>query len=211
MKLPGTGLIMLLVVAGSALTLSAARSRGEANEAAAASAGSAAAFNAWLNIPGVQGEAIKRGHENWIQVLSYDWGVTAATPAAGAPRSTARPTLHNVRIVKHLDRSSPVLAGAAAGGTVYPQAELVFYGAAGTSAPPLGRLRLTGVRVAASRVESAPLGASVRPTEEIELAFRTIEWSYNEIELPAGTVRRTISAGWDLDRNAAIERGGRQD
>jgi type VI secretion system secreted protein Hcp len=170
---------------------------------------SAAAFNAWLQIPGVEGEAIKKGHENWIQVLSYGWGVAAAStaPRQRLARGAARPSLEDLQITKYLDRASPLLAGAAAEGKVYPEARLVFYGAAGTSAAPLGVVRMTGVTVGGLRVRSdSETGA--RPVEELALLFRTIEWSYNDIDLRSGAVRRTITAGWDVERNAPIGRSG---
>lgn len=169
-------------------------------------AAGAAAFNAWLSIPGVQGEAIKRGHENWIQVLTYGWAVEGGAPAA-TPRATpGRPALQPLRVSKFLDRSSPILALAAAAGTVYPEAQLVFYGAAGTSAPPLGVIRMTDVRVVGLAVESDPAAANARPTEMLSLSFGTVTWSYNEIGLPQGTIRRTISTGWNVARNAPLER-----
>lgn len=167
-----------------------------------------AAFNAWLSIPGVQGEAIKRGHENWIQVLTYGWAVEAGAPAATARATPGRPTLGPVRVTKFLDRASPILAHAAAAGTIYPEAQLVFYGAVGTSAPPLGVIRMTDVRVAGVTVESDPTAANARPTEMLSLSYGAITWSYNEIAMPQGTIRRTISTGWNVARNSTLEPAG---
>jgi type VI protein secretion system component Hcp len=90
---------------------------------------------------------------------------------------------------------------------VYPEARLVYYGAAGTSAAPLGVVRLTGVTVGGIHVTS-DLETGARPIEELALLFRTIEWSYNEIDLRSGAIRRTISAGWDVERNAPVGRSG---
>lgn len=163
---------------------------------------STATFNAWLQIPGVEGEGIKKGHENWIQVLGHSWGVAAAGAAPGQrlSRGAARPTFEDLRVTKYLDRASPLLAGAVAEGKVYPEARLVFYGATGIGVAPLGTVRLTGVRVSGTRVVGEQ--ETPRPIEEIALLFKSIEWSYNEIDLRSGTIRRTIGAGWDIERNA---------
>lgn len=90
---------------------------------------------------------------------------------------------------------------------MYPEARLGSYGAAGTSAAPLGVVRLTGVRVGGTRVVSDP-EAGARPIEEIALLFGAIEWSYNDIDLRSGAIRRTITAGWDIERNAPIGASG---
>ena len=122
----------------------AVRTASCSSEAASPPAATAATFYAWIRLSGIEGEATKRGHERWIQVLGFSWGVAAGQ--ASARGAAARPTFQQLTIEKYFDRSSPHLAAASAEGKVIAEAELVFYGPAGTSSPPLGTVKLTKSR-----------------------------------------------------------------
>ncbi|MGD8699615.1 MAG: type VI secretion system tube protein Hcp [Gemmatimonadales bacterium] len=162
----------------------------------------AATFYAWIRIGGIEGEATKRGHERWIQVLGFSWGLAAGQ--TGGRNAAARPTFHPLTIEKYLDKSSPHLAAASAEGRVIPEAELVFYGPAGTSSPPLGIVRLTNVQVAEVRAERLDAASTERPIEVVGLRFGTIEWQYNEIDPVSRQTRSTAKTGWNAEANRAM-------
>ena len=165
-------------------------------------AATAATFYAWIRLTGIEGEATKRGHERWIQVVGFSWGLAAGQ--TGARGVAARPTFHPLTIEKYLDRSSPHLAAASAEGRVIPEAELVFYGPAGTSSPPLGTVKLTDVQVAEVRTERLDAASTERPTEVVGLRFGKIEWLYNEIDPVSRQTRSTAKTGWDAEANRAM-------
>ena len=169
------------------------------SDAAFTPATSAATFYAWIRLSGIEGEATKRGHERWIQVLGFSWGLAAGQ--TGAREAVARPVFQNLIIEKYLDKSSPHLAAAAAEGRVIPEAELVFYGPAGTSSPPLGTVKLANVQVAEVHTERLDVASTERPIETIGLRFGTIEWLYNEIDPVSGQARTTATNGWDVEAN----------
>lgn len=172
------------------------------SETVLAPAATAATFYAWIKVTGIEGEATKRGHERWIQVLGFSWGVAAGQ--TGARGAAARPTFQQLTVEKNFDKSSPHLAAASAEGKLIPEAELVFYGPAGTSSPPLGIVKLTNVQVAEVRTERMNVAGIERPTETVGLRFGKIEWLYNEIDPMSGQARTTAKTGWDVEGNRAM-------
>jgi type VI secretion system Hcp family effector len=167
-------------------------------------AASVAAFNIYLRLPGIEGEAVKRGHENWIQVTSFRWGVSQGAPIPGSRGARAAPSFSEITIVKHLDRSSPLLARTCAEGKALADAQLVYYGPSGTTVAPLGTIQLSNVRITSVMVESGENGNSGRPVETVTLSFGRVEWTYNEIDPVTGRPRNTVTTGWDLGTNRAI-------
>jgi type VI secretion system secreted protein Hcp len=165
-------------------------------------AATAATFYAWIRISGMEGEATKRGHERWIQVLGFRWGVAASQ--AGARGAVARPTFQQLTIQKYFDKSSPQLAAASAEGRVIAEAELVFYGPAGTSSPPLGTVKLAKVQVTEVHTERLDVASTERPTETVGFRFGRIEWLYNEIDAVSREARTTVRTGWDVETNRAV-------
>ena len=172
------------------------------SEAASPPAASAATFYAWIRLSGIEGEATKRGHERWIQVLGFSWGVAASQE--GARGAAARPTFQALTIQKYLDKSSPHLAAASAEGRIIAEAELVFYGPAGTSSPPLGTVKLANAQVTEVHTERLDAASTERPTETVGFRFGKIEWLYNEIDLVSREARTTVRTGWDVAANRAV-------
>ena len=77
-----------------------------------------AAFDAYLKIEGVEGEATDSKHAKWIGIQSFTHG--AATPSA----TTARPAFSDLCFTKFTDKSSPVLEQSCAQGKVFPSATI---------------------------------------------------------------------------------------
>src|SRR5512141_296981 len=70
------------------------------------------AFDAFLKIDGVPGESSDDKHKDWIEVLSYSWGVSqpssgSASTAGGA--TAERANFSDFSVVKALDKASPKL------------------------------------------------------------------------------------------------------
>ncbi|UCC83494.1 MAG: type VI secretion system tube protein Hcp [Gemmatimonadota bacterium] len=151
---------------------------------------------AFLTLTEIEGGATERAHAGSIEVLAFNWGLENAVPRAGAQMlAGVRPEFGDLVITKPLDKSSPILAVAAAEGRMIQEAELVFYAQASDS-EPAGTIKLTGVRVRA--VESGTSSATGL-TESVGLAFSRIEWTFNATDARGGTTR--ISSGWDLETN----------
>jgi type VI secretion system secreted protein Hcp len=61
----------------------------------------------FLKIQGATGEASDVDHKGEIDVVAWSWGLQAPTSVSG--QATGRATLSELRIVKHVDKSSTTL------------------------------------------------------------------------------------------------------
>lgn len=72
----------------------------------------------FMNYDGIPGDATSGGHEQWIEISSFQWGVgrgiTSAT-ASAADREGSTPSVSEVVVSKDSDSSSPNLLRAALG------------------------------------------------------------------------------------------------
>ena len=186
--------IVLAVVAG-ALALTAAVAPTTDDSAAPAAAQAAAV--AYLRIEGIQGGSAAPRYEGWMDVAAFEWDVSSVAGAAtGATRTTAAAQFSPLRVLKPVDKATPMLAQASASGRRYPEAELVFFAASSTQ--PIGRVTLADVRI----VESAPAGGDMpAPEERLSLSFGRVEWTYIDIDPNTNRPRGEVKAGWDVAAN----------
>ena len=91
-----------------ALTLSEAPCAAQLQPIRIGSSVASGATKAFLRLEGVEGGTQAAGHEGWIEVMDWGFGVTADVSAAGAIRRGA-PTVQKLMIRKRVDRSSPKL------------------------------------------------------------------------------------------------------
>ena len=76
------------------------------------------AVDYYLQLDGIQGEAVTTGFTNQIQVMSFSWGASQVTSVAGTGGSGAgRVDLSDFSITKHYDKSSPQLFKSICAGT----------------------------------------------------------------------------------------------
>jgi type VI secretion system secreted protein Hcp len=105
-----------------------------------------------------------------------------------------------VAITKPVDASSTQLALAAASGQSLPGTVRVVSRRMMPPNPAVFRaVPLTGVRVASYQVA---VGDSALPTEQVQLSFATIRWTYFE-QRPDGTAAPS-QGGWDVVQNRAL-------
>jgi type VI protein secretion system component Hcp len=67
------------------------------------------AFVAYLKLDGVRGESQDANHTGWIEVLAYSFGVSPSSLASGSGSAASNVSFSDFRIIKVLDKSSPVL------------------------------------------------------------------------------------------------------
>jgi len=70
------------------------------------------AFDAFLKIDGIPGESTDDKHKDWIEVLSFDFGMeqpSSATDSSAGGGTTERVNVEDLSVMKHLDKASPKL------------------------------------------------------------------------------------------------------
>jgi type VI secretion system secreted protein Hcp len=146
----------------------------------------------FLKLDGIKGESTDSKHKDEIEVISFQFGLTAdhSLSGSGAIRIAA-PTCEGFSITKTLDKSSPPLASAAMTGKVI-KTGTVTLSQEGKSDTVYYTMILTDV-VVASFAQSGREGAV--PVEEVSFLARQLELRYRPLSdkgTPGSEVRATL-------------------
>lgn len=121
----------------------------------------------------VKGEVTTEGHEQEIQLLRWNWGVSANT-AIGSTERTARRVYRHLVVTKGIDAASTALLSALATNDEIKQAVLTMRKAGG-EALDYFTMTLEGARVVGLDIE---VGDDGRPLERVSIAFTKIGIAY---------------------------------
>ena len=125
----------------------------------------------FLKIQGVTGEARDADHKGEIEVVSWSWGMQAPTSVTG--QASARASLSEVVVVKHVDQATPTLMGLLKNHKVSGVASLTVR-KAGSTPLEYFRIDMENVRVTSVTTESE----SSELVEKIRLGFTKIKVVY---------------------------------
>jgi type VI secretion system secreted protein Hcp len=161
------------------------------------------AFDSFIKIDGVPGESTDDKHKDWIEVLSYSWGLSqpksaSASTAGGA--SAERADFQDLSIVKALDKASPKLALACAQGKHIKEVKLELCRAGGDKVKYM-EYKLTNAIITSVRRGGSSQGGETLPLEEIAFDYGKIEWTYTQQKREDGSGGGQVSANWDLQAN----------
>ena len=138
----------------------------------------------FLHLEDIPGESTSSRHADWIEVLSYSWGVQKTT--------NIPPAFSALQFQKSVDRSSPRLLLNVANGRTFPSGLLEVL-----------RADEDGVRYMVVKLEKVQItnyqtsGATeAAPQDSFSLAFRSVQWTYTEVK--GGRPLRDISTSYDL-------------
>ena len=161
------------------------------------------AFDAFLKIDGIDGESTDAKHKDWIEVLSFSWGVSqpasgSASTAGGATHQRAN--FQDFSIAKTLDKASPKLALACSDGTHIKKITLELCRAGGDKVKYMEYL--LEECIVSSCGEGG--GGGGEPTDSVSFNFGKINWTYTQQKRADGSGGGQIAAGWDLIANKKI-------
>lgn len=157
------------------------------------------ATDMYLKLEGIEGESLDDAHKNEIQVMSFDYGATqSATAHEGGGSTSGRADVHDLTVVKHVDKSSPVLFHYCASGAHIAKATLSVRKSAG--AKKVDYLVLTMEQVLISSFKSGAQGTADRVTETMVLNFATIKVQYTP-QKEDGTALASTEKGWHIAKN----------
>ncbi|MGQ9575806.1 MAG: Hcp family type VI secretion system effector [Thermoguttaceae bacterium] len=161
------------------------------------------AFDAFLKIDGIPGESTDDKHKDWIEILSYSWGLRQ--PASGSSstaggRSAERADFQDFSVVKALDKASPKLFLACANGQHIKQVKLELCRAAGDKQKYM-EYTLSDVIISSVRPGGSAQGGETLPLEEVSFNYGKIELSYTETDHKTGKPKGDVKANWDLTAN----------
>ena len=157
--------------------------------------------DAFLKIEGIDGESTDSKHKDWIEVLSYGWGVTQPTSAASTAGSatSARASFGDLSITKLLDKSTPKLFLACANGEHLKKVTLELCRAAGEDKAKYMEYIMEEVVV--SNVSIGGSGDEL-PVESVSFNYGNIKQNYYKTDRATGKEAGLAgSAGWSLKEN----------
>jgi type VI secretion system secreted protein Hcp len=155
----------------------------------------------FLRIDGIPGESLDDRHRDWIELLTFSWGVSSSvnplTTSPGAPASKSTPV--DFTFVAHTSRASPRLFLACARGTRINNV-LLEVARAGAERLVFLKVNLQDVRVAS--FNEAP-GDDGLPLDVVRLRYVKITDTYTP-QSPTGGPGTPVVAGFDFAANAAL-------
>jgi type VI secretion system secreted protein Hcp len=161
------------------------------------------AFDAFLKIDGIPGESTDDKHKDWIEVLSFNHGLSQAssgsTSTAGG-RAGGRCDHQDFSIVKALDKASPKLALTCCNGTHIKEVKVELCRAAGDKQKYM-EYKMSDVIVSGVRPGGSSKGGEPLPVEEVGFDYGKIEWTYTETDHKTGKPKGDVKANWDLTAN----------
>ncbi len=161
------------------------------------------AFDAFLKIEGIPGESTDDKHKDWIEILSFSWGVSqpsSGSASSGGARSAERCNHQDFSIVKTLDKASPKLFLNCANGSHIKEITLTLNRATGDKSKYM-EYKLSDSIVASVRPGGASHGGDQLPTEEVSFNYGKIELIYTEADHKTGKPKGDVKASWDLTTN----------
>lgn len=158
------------------------------------------AFDTFIDIAGVEGEATATGFTGKIEIYSFSWGASnPTTVGAGATGlSAGKVSISSFNIMKKTEKSSPVLFAACCNGKHFDTATVTMRKASGEGGQKAFLVyKFTDVMVESVQW-SGSTGGDDTPTESVSLAFAKCEIEYQQQDSKGGTIGKPIKAGWDL-------------
>jgi type VI secretion system secreted protein Hcp len=161
------------------------------------------AFDAFLKLSTIPGESTDDKHKDWIEILSYSWGVSQP---AGGERSTGgaaaaeRASHSDFSIVKILDKASPKLFLACCKGEHIAEVKLELCRATGDKQKYM-EYKMSDVLVSSVRPGGAAKGGETLPLEEVSFNYGKMELSYTATDHKTGKPMGDLKAYWDSTAN----------
>lgn len=162
------------------------------------------AFDTFLKITGVEGEAMQANHAKEIEIYSFSWGASNPTTVGSGTGglSAGKVSVSSFNIMKKSDKTSPVLFNACCNGKHYDEAVVTMNKASGEGGQsPFLVYKFTDVMIESVQW-SGSSGGDDTPTESLSLAFAKVEIKYQQQDAK-GAVGKPVLASWDLQKVTA--------
>jgi type VI secretion system secreted protein Hcp len=146
-----------------------------------------------LKLDGVVGESHDVTLKDHIELVSWSWGMLSPTDMSTG-HVAAKAKVDDFKIIKRVDRSSPVLIKYLKENTIVKKGRLIVRKAGGSESLPYYEVEFTNVRVTSFRTNTE----NTEVTETVTLAFETANFKYTpQAQTGAkggGSVEYTVSA-----------------
>jgi type VI secretion system secreted protein Hcp len=137
---------------------------------------------AFAKYDGVDGEATEADHNNWIDVLSLDWGAhRPGASSTGQSRRRGSAIVEDLVIAIEYEKASPKLLEKCLKGEVIPKLEIELTANYGDARTTYLRYELKNVMATSYQVSASGNDEAGPPTVVISNNFEEIKVTYTEI------------------------------
>jgi len=151
----------------------------------------------FIKIQDHPGESEDDDHKEWIDVLSWSWGMSqSANTHMGGGGGQSQASVQDMSVVKFVDKSSPALQGSCLNGKHIPKAELHCTKAGGDN-KALEYIKIVMEDVIISSVSTGGSGGEDRMTENVSLNFAKVEYHYT-VQTVKGGAGAKPNSKWDI-------------
>ncbi len=156
--------------------------------------------DAFLKMDDVTGECVVDGHEEEIQVLSWNWGMSqAGTTHRGSGGGAGKVDVQDMTISKKCDTASPNLAMACCKGTHFGEALLTVRKAGGDAPVDFLKIKMNDV-IITSVQEGGAYGAE-EVDETVTLNFAKFAYTYQPQSEKGAKGGGEVEIEYDIAKN----------
>lgn len=155
-------------------------------------------YEVHLNLGSVQGESSSKAHPNEIEVISFSWGLSnsAIRSAQGGTTKGGKVSINEITLVKHTDKSTPLLVNAVASCQTFPTATISLSKSTGGKKPEdYFIIKMNNAYISSLQLSSP--AAEALGTETVSLNFQKITMDY-KMQNDMGILVSASSATCDL-------------
>jgi type VI secretion system secreted protein Hcp len=157
------------------------------------------AVDMFLKLAKVEGESTDDKHAGQIDILSWSFGSSQAGAShSGGGSGIGKVQIQDLRIVKNVDRSSPLLFSLCCKGEHIETGELIVRKSGGKSPLEYVKVSLDKVFVTSYVVNGAKGDAAL--SEEVSLSFKKCKIEYTP-QKDDGSGGPKVIKGWDISAN----------
>lgn len=154
---------------------------------------------AYIKFDGVDGEATDAQHANWSNLQSLSFGISVET-TTGTGGSTRRAVAGEIKCVKVLDKSSPLLMRALTLGEIIPILTIEFTRSTAAGDEPYLKYELKDVLISSYSISpgGGGTGEGEAPSESLSLNYEEIKVTYTERD-NTGQSKGNVEYTWKVE------------
>jgi type VI secretion system secreted protein Hcp len=160
-------------------------------------------FDSFIKIDGIPGESTDSKHKDWIEVLSFHWGVnqmSTGSQSSGGARSSQRVDHQDLSFVHTIDKASPELFAKCCSGEHIKNVKIELCRATGDKTPYM-KYNLEDVIVSSVKPGGASQDAMNLPLEEVAFSYGKIELTYTLTDHKTGKPSGDVKKWWSTVEN----------
>ncbi len=175
------------------------------------------AFNSYIQIDGIEGQATDMAHPNWIDVVSFSHGAQQETQYANQTNAAGRGVLAPFVFVHLLDKATPNLQKACMSGQNIATVKLEVCAQIGGMKQKVYEVEMSNVRVTEAKVITvdAPIcadtlmagigrdAAALRLVEQVSLMAEEYKWTAHTFKT-TGELGGDVAAGWNVATDQSV-------